>query len=103
MDNVPTRSFVSVEEAKRTLAPELGKYGEELVTVDGKRIVVVGSDCVYDGIWSRLHKALTGVIAVATPDKDLAVDEASRLRDEFIESLKRVCGVDDIVTAIDEF
>ena len=97
------RHFDTIEEAKAALAPELGKYREALVEIGGKRVVVVGSDCVYDAIWSDLLTRLKDTLYSATPNCDLAVEEASRLRDEFISSLKRVYGVDDVITANDEF
>lgn len=101
--NAASRSFNTEEEAKEALRPAFGKYDVELIEIAGKRVVAIGTDCVYDGIWDKLYHALLWTFPVVTPNKDVAVDETSRLRDEFIESLKKVCGIDDVITVFDGF
>jgi len=97
--------FESKEKAKAAMAEILGKYGVDLVEIAGKCTLVVGSECVYDDLWNALFDEMKKfpIPPQATFNEDRAVEEASRLRDEFIESLKKVYGIDDVMSAITEF
>lgn len=93
--NMSHIDFPDLEEAKDAAIKEnIGKSSVIVTSVAGKKTLLVGTDCVYDGIWGALNKALMEFSPAAKPDENLAVDEASRLRDEFIESLKKVYGAE---------
>ena len=101
--NMSHKCFPTLEEARKAAIGEnIGKTGIAVANVAGKKTILVGTDCVYDNIWDVMHKTLLGFVPFIKPDEDLAVDEASRLRDEFIESLKKVCGA-DVEKAFNEF
>ena len=101
--NMSHKDFPNLDEAKEAaFEGNIGKSGVAVTNVAGRKTILVGSDCAYDGVWSALHEALMNLAPAAKPNGDLAVDEASRLRDEFIESLKRVCGA-EVEKAFDEF
>lgn len=95
-------NYATVDEAKKALGIETGKHGVAVTNVAGERTILVGSDCVYDELWDKLRERLLGFVPAAKPNEDLAVEEASRLRDEFIKSLERVCGA-KVDTIFDEF
>jgi hypothetical protein len=84
--------FKTIGEAKASLSSSIGKDEVTVVDIGGRKTIMAGTDCAYDAIWDRIHSALMGFAPEAGPDEDLAVEEASRLRDEFIKSLERVCG-----------
>lgn len=93
--NMSHKDFPDLEEAKNAAIEEnIGKSGVVVTNIAGKKTILVGTDCVYDNIWGAIHKALMEFSPAAKPDQNLAVDEASRLRDEFIKSLKKVCGAE---------
>lgn len=93
--NMSHKDFPNLEKAKDAAIEEnIGKSGVIVTNVAGKKTLLVGTDCVYDDVWDAMHKALIKFSPAAKPDENLAVDEASRLRDEFIESLKKVYGAE---------
>ena len=94
--------YATVDEAKKALGIETGKYGVAVTNVAGSKTILAGSDCAFDNLWDALHRRLLEFAPAAKPDEDLAVEEASRLRDEFIKSLERVCGA-KVDTVFNEF
>lgn len=94
--------FDTMGEAKEAFKKTLGKRDTAIVRVAGKKTLLIGSDCVYDHIWGELYGALVDFLPNEQLDDNILTDETSRLRDEFIESVKRVYGI-DIETVWDEF
>lgn len=94
--------FDTMEEAKEAFKKTLGKYDSAIVRVAGRKTLLIGTDCVYDKIWDTLRGALGDFLPNEILDDNILTDETSRLRDEFIESVKRVYDI-DIETVWDEF
>jgi len=94
--------FDTMEEAKEAFKKTLGKHDSAIVRIAGRKTLLIGSDCVYDQIWGMLYGDLGDFLPNEILDDNILTDETSRLRDEFIESAKRVYGI-DIETVWDEF
>lgn len=90
--------YNSIDEAKEALRKEMGKDDWRIVEVDGHKTLIVGTDIVFDGFWSDAHNRLREFA-----DNDLCVEEASRLRDDFIVSLMKVLGVNVCTHLYTEF
>ena len=91
--------YNSIDEAKEALRKEMGKDDWRIVEVDGHRTLIVGTDIVFDGFWSDAHDRLREFGA----EDDLCVEEASRLRDDFIVSLMKLLGVNVCAHLYTEF
>lgn len=94
--------FDTMGEAKEAFKKTLGKHDTAIVSIAGKKTLLIGSDCVYDKIWNTLRGALGDFLPNEILDDNILTDETSRLRDEFIDSAKRVYGI-EIETVWDEF
>lgn len=94
--------FDTMEEAKEAFKKTLGKHDTAIVMVNGRKTLLIGTDCVYDKIWDTLRGVLGDFLPNEILDDNILTDETSRLRDEFIDSAKRVYGI-DIETVWDWF
>lgn len=94
--------FDTAEEAKEAFKKTLGKRDAAIVRIAGRKTLLIGSDLVYDQIWDMLYGDLGDFLPNEILDENTLTDETSRLRDEFIDSAKRVYGI-DIETVWDWF
>lgn len=95
-----------IEKVREIFAEGMGKYDKVFCKVGKDIVLFVGTDCVFDEAWSAFHELLlnfaNGGNSLTTCNTDIAIDEASRLRDKFVKSLERVYGV-KLVEVFDEF
>jgi len=90
--NLSHKNFASLDEAKKEIASDIGKYGVSVTNVEGKKTILIATDLVFEKLWVTLREYLTGIAPAAKPNKDLVIEETRRLKNEFIKSLEKACG-----------
>lgn len=97
--------FNTLEEAREHF--EKNGFGEHhlknfdslnaVVEIDGEKTLLAETDAFMDDVWNEMDYQLShfgdGLRPQLAPNRKLIVDEASRLRDEFLKSVKKVYGL----------
>lgn len=106
--------FDTLEEAREYFAkngfdkgtPGPFPYPYAIVKIKGEKTLLAKTDAFMDVVWSGILEQLKRFGRCLTPgskpNRDLLVDETSRLRDEFLKSVKKVYGL-SYATVYDEF